>query len=86
MALGAVETAMEIAIAYARERIQFGSPLSEKQVTLTSCWFRTPSVWKRHRHTSTRWAERLDSSDEDLQVEGSIAKPLYHRICQPGGR
>ena len=31
MGLGAAQNAMEIVIAYAKERIQFGSPLSEKQ-------------------------------------------------------
>ena len=31
MALGAGEAALDIVIPYAKERIQFGSPLSEKQ-------------------------------------------------------
>ena len=31
MALGAGEAALEIAIPYAKERIQFGGPMSEKQ-------------------------------------------------------
>ncbi len=74
MALGAGEAAMEIAIAYARERIQFGSPLSEKQgythklivpnaVRLTAAATYIDAV-----------AHILDSGDEDLQVEGAIGK------------
>ncbi len=74
MALGAVETALQIAIAYARERIQFGSPLSEKQgythklVVPHAVRIEAASAYL------DEVAERLDSSDEDLQVEGSIAK------------
>jgi alkylation response protein AidB-like acyl-CoA dehydrogenase len=74
MALGAGEAAMEIAIPYAKERIQFGSPLSEKQgythkliiphvVRLTAAATYIEEV-----------AHMLDSGDEDLQVEGAIGK------------
>jgi alkylation response protein AidB-like acyl-CoA dehydrogenase len=74
MALGAGEAAMEIAIPYAGERIQFGSPLSEKQgythklivpnvVRLTAAATYIEEV-----------AHLLDSGDEDLQVEGAIGK------------
>jgi len=74
MALGGGRHALEIVIPYAKERIQFGSPLSEKQgythklvvphaVRLTAAEAYIDEV-----------AVRLDASDDDLQVEGSIAK------------
>jgi len=74
MALGAGEAALEIVIPYARERVQFGSTLAEKQgythklvvphaVRLAAAAAHIEEV-----------AERLDRSGEDLQVEGSIAK------------
>ncbi len=74
MALGAGEAAVDIAIAYARERIQFKTPLSEKQgythklilphvVRLAAAGVYIDEV-----------AERLDSGEKDLEVEGSIAK------------
>lgn len=74
MALGAVETAMEIAIAYARERIQFGSPLSEKQGYTHKLLVPHAVRLEAASAYIDEVAERLDSSDEDLQVEGSIAK------------
>jgi alkylation response protein AidB-like acyl-CoA dehydrogenase len=74
MALGAGEAALEIVIPYAKERVQFGSPLSEKQgythklvvphvVRLTAAEAYMDEV-----------ACRLDSGEADLQVEGSISK------------
>ena len=74
MALGAGQAALEVAIPYAKERIQFGSPLSEKQgythklivpnaVRLTAAEAYIDEV-----------AHMLDSSDDDLQVEGAIGK------------
>lgn len=74
MALGAGEAAIDIAVPYAKERIQFGSPLSEKQgythklivphvVRLTAAAAYIDDI-----------AERIDGGDLDLQVEGSIAK------------
>ena len=74
MALGAVETAMEIAIAYARERIQFGLPLSEKQGYTHKLLVPHAVRLEAASAYIDEVAERLDSSDEDLQVEGSIAK------------
>ena len=76
MALGGAETALEIAISYAKERIQFKTSLSEKQgythkliiphvVRLTAADAFVAEI-----------AERLDSGGHDLEVEGSIAK-LY---------
>ena len=74
MALGGGEAALEIAIAYAKERIQFKTPLSEKQgythklilphvIRLTAAQAYVEEV-----------AERLDSGEKGLEVEGSIAK------------
>jgi alkylation response protein AidB-like acyl-CoA dehydrogenase len=74
MGLGAGESALEIAVAYAKERIQFKTPLSEKQgyahklivpnvVRLTAAAAYIDEV-----------AERLDAGERDLEVEGSIAK------------
>ena len=74
MALGAGEAALDIAIPYAKERVQFGGPLSDKKgytnklivphwVNLTAASAYIEAI-----------ARRLDSENEDLQVEGSIAK------------
>jgi alkylation response protein AidB-like acyl-CoA dehydrogenase len=76
MALGGGEAALEIAVGYAKERIQFKTPLSEKQgythklivphaVRLAAAEAYIDAV-----------AERLDAGEQDLEVEGSIAK-LY---------
>jgi alkylation response protein AidB-like acyl-CoA dehydrogenase len=74
MALGGGEAAMEIVIPYAKERIQFKTPLSEKQgythklvvphmVRLAAAATYIDEV-----------AARLDAGEHDLEVEGSIAK------------
>jgi alkylation response protein AidB-like acyl-CoA dehydrogenase len=74
MALGGGEAALDIAIPYAQERIQFKTPLSEKQgythklivphaVRLTAAATYIDEV-----------AIRLDAGEPDLEVEGSIAK------------
>jgi alkylation response protein AidB-like acyl-CoA dehydrogenase len=74
MALGAGQAALEIAIPYAKERIQFGSPLAEKQgythkliipnvIRLAAAYAYIDDV-----------AHLLDSSEDDLQVEGAIGK------------
>ncbi len=76
MALGAADGAMDIVIPYAKERIQFGTPLSEKQgythklvvphaVRLTAASTYMDEI-----------AVRLDSGEVDLQVEGAIGKLL----------
>ncbi|MGD8882537.1 MAG: acyl-CoA dehydrogenase family protein [Desulfobacterales bacterium] len=74
MALGGGEAALDIVIPYAKERIQFKTPLSEKQgythklvvphaVRLTAAATYIDEV-----------ALRLDAGEQDLEVEGSIAK------------
>ena len=74
MALGGGEAALDIVIPYAKERIQFKTPLSEKQgythklvvphaVRLTAAATYIDAV-----------AARLDAGEQGLEVEGSIAK------------
>ena len=74
MALGAGEAAMEIAIPHAKERIQFGSPLSEKQGYTHKLII--PNVVRLSAAAAyiDDVAHMLDSSEDDLQVEGAIGK------------
>jgi len=74
MALGGGESALEIAIPYAKERIQFKTPLSEKQGYTHKLI--VPNVVRLAAAEAfiEEVAERLDAGEEDLEVEGSIAK------------
>ncbi len=74
MALGAGEAALEIVIPYAKERIQFGSPLSEKQGYTHKLV--VPHAVRLYAATTymEEIALRLDSGESELHVEGSIAK------------
>jgi alkylation response protein AidB-like acyl-CoA dehydrogenase len=74
MALGAGEAALSIAIPYARDRIQFGSPLSEKQGYTHKLI--VPHIVRFEAASSylDEVALRIDAGDTDLQVEGAIAK------------
>ena len=74
MGLGAGEAALEIVIPYAKERVQFGSPLSEKQGYTHKLV--VPNAVRLEAATAyvDEIAQRLDSGEEDLQVEGAIAK------------
>jgi len=76
MALGGGESALEIAIPYAKERIQFKTPLSEKQGYTHKLI--VPNVVRLAAADAfiSEVAARLDAGEEDLEVEGSIAK-LY---------
>lgn len=74
MALGAGQAALEIAIPYARERIQFGSPLSEKQGYTHKLIVPNVVRLAAAEVYIDEVAHMLDSSEEDLQVEGSIGK------------
>lgn len=74
MALGAGEAVLEIAIPYAKERIQFGGPLSEKKGYTNKLIVPHWINMKAAAAYIEAVARRLDSEDEDLQVEGSIAK------------
>ena len=74
LGIGAGEAALEIAIKYAKERIQFGTPLSEKQgythklVVPNAVRLEAAAAYMEEQAT------RLDTGEKDLQVEGSIAK------------
>jgi alkylation response protein AidB-like acyl-CoA dehydrogenase len=74
MGLGAGKSALEIAIAYAKQRIQFGTPLSEKQGYTHKLI--VPNVIRMAAAGAyvDEIANRLDGSAHDLQVEGAIAK------------
>jgi len=74
MGLGGGEAAMEIAINYAKERIQFKAPLSEKQGYTHKLII--PNVVRLAAAAAfiDETAERLDSGEKDLEVEGSISK------------
>jgi alkylation response protein AidB-like acyl-CoA dehydrogenase len=74
MALGGGEAALEIAISYAKERIQFKTPLSEKQGYTHKLI--VPHVVRLAAADAfiAEVAARLDAGEEDLEVEGSIAK------------
>jgi len=74
MGLGAGEAALDIVIDYAKKRVQFGSPLSEKQgythklVVPNAVRLEAAAAYLEEQ------AIRLDAGEKDLQVEGSIAK------------
>jgi alkylation response protein AidB-like acyl-CoA dehydrogenase len=74
MALGAYQAALDIVMSYAKERIQFGSPLSEKQGYTHKLV--VPHVVRFQAATAymDEVASRLDAGEPDLHVEGSIAK------------
>ena len=74
MALGGGQTALEIAVDYAKERIQFGTPLSSKQGYTHKLII--PHIIKIAAAEAyiDEIGLRLDETGEDLQVEGSIAK------------
>ena len=74
MALGAGEAALDIVIPYAKERIQFGSPLSEKQGYTHKLVVPNAVRLEAAAAYMDEVAIRLDSGEKDLQVEGSIVK------------
>jgi len=74
MALGAGEASLNILISYAGQRIQFGSPLSEKQGYTHKLVVSDAVRLEAAAAYIDEIAERLDSGEEELQVEGSIAK------------
>jgi alkylation response protein AidB-like acyl-CoA dehydrogenase len=74
MGLGAGEAALDAAIPYAKERIQFKTPLSDKQGYTHKLI--VPNVVRLAAAAAyiDEVAERLDAGEKDLAVEGSIAK------------
>jgi alkylation response protein AidB-like acyl-CoA dehydrogenase len=72
--LGGGMAALEKTIAYAKERIQFGSPLIEKQGYTHKILVPNAVRLEAARAYIEEVANRLDTDEKDLQVEGSIAK------------
>jgi len=72
--LGAGLAAMEKAVKFARERIQFGTPLIEKQGYTHKLL--VPNIVRLSAAQAyiEEIARRIDSGDTDILVEGSIAK------------
>jgi alkylation response protein AidB-like acyl-CoA dehydrogenase len=74
MGLGAGEKALEIAIAYAKTRVQFGSTLSEKQGYTHKLIVPNAVRLEAGAAHMEEIANRLDGGEYDLQVEGSVSK------------
>ena len=74
MAIGPGEAALEIVIPYAKERIQFGGPLSEKQGYTHKLVVPHAVRLTAARTYMDEVALRIDSGESDLHVEGSMAK------------
>ena len=74
--LGAGVAALDKVIAYAKERVQFGSPLIEKQGYTHKLVLPFVAKLETARAYIEEVAVRLDSGETDLQPEGAIAK-LY---------
>jgi len=72
--LGGGMAALERAVAYSKTRVQFGSPLCEKQGYTHRLLVPNAVRLEAARAYIEQTAKRIDSGDEDLQVEGSIAK------------
>jgi alkylation response protein AidB-like acyl-CoA dehydrogenase len=72
--LGAGMAALEKTISYAKERVQFGSPLIEKQGYTHKLIVPFAARLEAARAYIEEVALRLDSGETDLQVEGAIAK------------
>jgi len=74
MGLGAGEAALNIVIPYAKERVQFGSTLSEKQGYTHKLVVPNAVRLEAADAYIEEIAIRFDSGETDLEVEGSIAK------------
>jgi alkylation response protein AidB-like acyl-CoA dehydrogenase len=72
--LGGGTASLERAIKYSKERVQFGTTLSEKQGYTHKLLVPNAVKLEAARAYIEDVARRLDSGEEDLQVEGSIAK------------
>ena len=72
--LGGGTAALEKAIAYGKERIQFGGPLVEKQGYTHQLLVPHAVQLEAARAYIEKTAVRLDAGEQDLQVEGSISK------------
>ena len=74
MGLGGGESALDIVIPYAKERIQFKTPLSEKQGYTHKLVVPHAVRLAAAANYIDELATRLDAGEQDLEVEGSIAK------------
>ena len=74
MGLGAGRAALEKVIAYAKERVQFGSPLIEKQGYTHKLVVPYVAMLEAASAYIDYVAARLDEGESDLQLEGSLAK------------
>lgn len=72
--LGGGMAALEKAIAYGKERIQFGGPLVKKQGYTHQLLVPHAVRLEAARAHIEKTAMRLDAGEQDLQVEGSISK------------
>jgi alkylation response protein AidB-like acyl-CoA dehydrogenase len=72
--LGGGVASLEKTIRYSKERVQFGTTLSEKQGYTHKLLVPNAVQLEAARAYIEETARRLDSGEEDLQVEGSIAK------------
>jgi alkylation response protein AidB-like acyl-CoA dehydrogenase len=72
--LGGGVAALEKAIAYGKERIQFGGPLVEKQGYTHQLLVPHAVQLEAARAYIEKTATRLDAGEQDLQVEGSVSK------------
>ncbi|MGD9074418.1 MAG: acyl-CoA dehydrogenase family protein [Desulfobacteraceae bacterium] len=72
--LGGGVASLERTIRYSKERVQFGTTLSEKQGYTHKLLVPNAVQLEAARAYIEETARRLDSGEEDLQVEGSIAK------------
>jgi alkylation response protein AidB-like acyl-CoA dehydrogenase len=72
--LGGGVAALERAVRYSKERFQFGAPLAEKQGYTHRLLVPHAVQLEAARAYIEQVGERLDTGEEDLQVEGSIAK------------
>jgi alkylation response protein AidB-like acyl-CoA dehydrogenase len=74
LALGAGVAALDKVVPYAKQRIQFGSPLIEKQGYTHKLIVPFVARLEAARAYIEQVAERLDSGETALEVEGSLAK------------
>ena len=72
--LGAGMGALERAVNYAKERVQFGTRLVEKQAYTHKLLVPHIVALEAARAYIEKTGVRLDSGEEDLQVEGAVAK------------
>ena len=82
MGLGAGCAALEKVIAYAKERVQFGSPLIEKQGYTHKLVVPFAARLEAARAYIEEMAARLDAGETDLQLEGFYRQALCHRDRQ----